>query len=414
MLGRMIELEPPDAQEMLFRVRVARMADGERLPLVVGPDALPMPIPNQWVLFMRRPQVQANTLIEELRTVAHVYDWATRRGIDLDARLASGSGLQPVEISALYQNLRYVRPFGRESAVRRLSTVQHAQVVAGKTHGVRVGVAREYLVWGLERTLYRLDVADPRVPEVRERCERIRRAAIDFQRPTSDGRAKRIGLNADQRTRLLKIIHPEYVGNPFARPVRFRNWVLILLMLTFGFRRGEILKFYVSDVNVKGRRPSLTVHRRPGDISDTRANEPAVKTFGREVPLSPEAAKLLNVYIQHHRPRFPNVDASPFLFFSEDGKPLSLRMVNAIMEQIIRRFPEFADKMSPHVLRYTYNDMLIESARTAGMDGESLKAAQNYLNGWSLDSEQGALYSRRATEELAREISMAHQRSLFQ
>jgi len=37
------------------------------------------------------------------------------------------------------------------------------QVVNGKTHPVRVGYAREYLIWGLERTLYWLDVADIRV-----------------------------------------------------------------------------------------------------------------------------------------------------------------------------------------------------------------------------------------------------------
>jgi len=69
--------------------------------------------------------------------------------------------------------------------------------------------------------------------------------------------------------------------------------------------------------------------------------------------------------------------------------------------------------LSPHVLRYTYNDMLVESATAAGMDGEAIKAAQNYLNGWSLDSTQGSLYARRAIEERAEEISMAHQRSLF-
>ncbi len=47
------------------------------------------------------------------------------------------------------------------------------------------------------------------------------------------------------------------------------------------------------------------------------------------------------------------------------------------------------------------------------MDPDAKKAAQNYLNGWSLTSEQGALYARRATEERAREISLEHQRRLF-
>jgi hypothetical protein len=61
------------------------------------------------MLFLRRPQVQAGTLADEMRTVAHVHEWAARRGIDLDERFRSGNGLRPDEANALYQNLRYER-----------------------------------------------------------------------------------------------------------------------------------------------------------------------------------------------------------------------------------------------------------------------------------------------------------------
>lgn len=399
--------------DALYRLRVCRMADGERLPLVVDRCGLPVPLPNQWSLFIRRPRLQFNSLAEDLRTVAHVYDWAARRRIDLDSRLGSANGLQPSEISALYQNLRYVRPFGRESAARRLTDVRNTQVVSGKVHAVRVATAREFLVWALERTLYRLDVSDPRALAIRDRREQLCRLAREYLRGSSDAASPRTGLSVEQRTRLLKVIEPRSDLNPFTRNVRFRNYVLIILMLTFGFRRGETLKMYVSDVNVKGRHPSLRIVRRPGDMNDPRAIEPAVKTLGREVPLSGEMARLLDVYIQRHRSRFPGAEKSPFLFFSEDGRPLSLRMVNAVVEQICRRFPEFDGILSPHVLRHTYNDMLTETARASGIGGEAFKQAQNYLNGWQLASEQGAAYSRRAIEEQARNISLAHQRSLF-
>lgn len=339
-----------DIVPSLFRVRVTKVTGGERLPLVVDRRGIPVPGPNQWSLFIRRPQVQQNTLIEELRTVAHLYDWATRRGIDLDERLASGNGLSPSELTALYQNLRYVRPFGRKAAARRLTDAAEIQVVNGKTHAVRVGYAREYLVWGLERALYQLDLSDLRVWEIRERCERIRRAASDFRRPSSDGVAKRIGLDREKRARLIEVINPNYPQNPFRRPVRFRNWVMITLLMTFGFRRGESLKIYVTDVNVKGRNPSLTIHRRPGDVLDTRANEPAVKTLGRKIPLSVEMARMLDTFIMHHRPRFPGADQSPFLFFSEDGNPLALRSVNAVFERIVACFPEFEGILSPLTL----------------------------------------------------------------
>lgn len=51
------------------------MNDAEWLPLVVGSTGLPLATPNQWALYIRRPQVQQN-LIEELRTIARCYDWA--------------------------------------------------------------------------------------------------------------------------------------------------------------------------------------------------------------------------------------------------------------------------------------------------------------------------------------------------
>jgi hypothetical protein len=389
------------------------MTNGERLPLVVGPDHLPVATPNQWMLFLRRPQVQAGTLTDEMRTIAHVHEWAARRGIDLDERFTSGNGLRPDEANALYHNLRYERTLGRRTAARRLTDANELVVVAGATQSARVAIARDYLVWGLERTLYRLDVGDPRLAAIRDRCDVLRRQSREFRRSVSERRPDRIGLNDEQRMRLLEVIHPEFKGNPFTRPVRFRNWVFILLLLTFGYRRGEALKIYVTDVNVRGRRPHIVVRRRPDDPNDFRANEPAVKTLGRDIPLDPTMADLLNRYIQYHRSQFPNANTSPFLFMSEDGKPLSLRSTNYMFERVESVFPEFTGVLSPHVMRYTYNDMLDATMSAAKMDANAKKAAQNYLNGWSLTSEQGVQYARRANEERAREISLEHQRRLF-
>ena len=360
------------AAKALFRVRVVKMSDGERLPLVVDQRGLPVPAPNQWSLYIRRPQVQQNTLIDELRTIAHVYEWATLRDIDLDERLAHGNGLTPIELSTLYQNLRYVAQIGRRSAQERLTNAANLKVVSGTVHSTRVGYARDYLIWGMERVLYRLDVSDPRIAIIRERRDYIRSTAIDFQRESSDRKASRIGLTKEQRTRLLEIVDPSSANNPFNRPVRFRNWVIILLLLTFGYRRGEILKLYVSDVNVKGRSPSITLVRRPGDINDPRAEEPSVKTLGRKIPLTPEMARALDLFIVHHRPQFPNADMSPFLLFSQEGNPLALRSENAVLERIVEAFPEFEGILTPHVLRYTYNDMLEEAARDSGLDSEAL------------------------------------------
>ena len=144
--------EAPKKLKPLFRVRVSRLSNGERLPILVDQRGLPVPIPNQWALFIRRPLVQANTLTEDLRTVAHIYDWAARRGIDLDERQSSGNGLRPNELSSLFQNLRYARVSGREQAGKTLADVRGVAIVSRKVHATRVGSARAYLVWGMEST----------------------------------------------------------------------------------------------------------------------------------------------------------------------------------------------------------------------------------------------------------------------
>ncbi|MGZ3498374.1 MAG: tyrosine-type recombinase/integrase [Vulcanimicrobiaceae bacterium] len=404
---------PARQDDREYRIRTERLSGGERFALIVDVSGLPVPLPNQWALLIRRPHVQFNTLKTDQRTIAHLYEWARRRSVDLDSRLATAKGLSPAELTALYQNLRYIRTFGRAAASDELADVTHAKTVIGETHSARVGTVRDYLVWAMERVLYRLEPGDARAREIRERISGIKRIAIEFQRPASDSRPARKGLTPDQLRRLIEIANPEHRQNPFQRPVRFRNMTLLILLLAFGFRRGESLKLYVSDVNVKGRRPSLTLIRRPDDPNDPRSEEPAVKTLGRVVYLGPGFARLLDAYIVHHRPQFPRSDESPFLFFSRSGKPLSLRMVNYICEQIISCFPEFDGILTPHVLRHTFNDLFIQSARESGLSDDAIRQAQNYANGWRLDSEQGAIYSRRTIEENAQAISIAHQRMLF-
>ena len=129
-----------------FHVRVCRLADGERLPLVVSDDGLPVPQPNQWALTVRRPRVQANTLIDDLRTIAHLYDWAQRRSIVLQDRFQTGNGLQPSELRSLFQNLRYMRPTGRALPNRRLLDATELRTVTQSTHAARVAIARDYIV----------------------------------------------------------------------------------------------------------------------------------------------------------------------------------------------------------------------------------------------------------------------------
>jgi hypothetical protein len=95
--------------------------------------------------------------------------------------------------------------------------------VAPNTHGTRVAVARDYLIWGLEQTLYSLDVTDERISAIRERCELIRRSSIEFKRPGVRTTPPNQGLQRQLPQELIEISHPESALNPFSKRVRFRN-----------------------------------------------------------------------------------------------------------------------------------------------------------------------------------------------
>ncbi len=172
----------------LLQVRVCRMANGERLPLVVKPDHLHVSTPSHWMLFLRRPQVQAGTLTDEMRTIAHVHERAAWRGIK--DRFTSGNGLLPDEANAPYQNLLRADSRltnGGTQIDRRRRTRRRGGCDAERT----VAIARDYLVLGLERTLSRFDVGDPRLTSIRDRCDVLRRQSREFRPSVSEQRPDR-------------------------------------------------------------------------------------------------------------------------------------------------------------------------------------------------------------------------------
>lgn len=396
-----------------YAVRTCVCENGERLPLIVDRSGLPVSMPNHYSLLVRRQRLQPSSLAEELATIASLHDWADRRRLDVEERVNDGNGLTPREMESLLDFLRYARPFGRYIADSHLHDADAEKVVSNNVHRNRILVVREYLTWAMNETLSALDVGDHRYRHIVERRDRMQRIADDYELP--EDRTGREGLAAPLRSRLLQVITPTFAANPFNRPVRYRNYVLLMLLLMFGLRRGESLKLYVSDLVLRGtKKPVMRVIRRPDDPNDPRRQEPRVKTLGREIPLDQRTALLLSEFVLYHRPEFPGADRSPFLFISGNGEPISLRQVNTIVSQIRSRFSEFQGILTPHVLRHTYNDMLSEVARENNVPEEEEIQLRNYLNGWSPRSLQGDHYRRRFIIERANRISLEHQRRLFE
>jgi integrase len=288
-------------EPLRFRILETIFESGERMPMLVDAIGAPIPLPNRYVLSMLRPSSQRATIEDHLRAIASQYEWASRRGINVEERILSGNALSSEELSFLVDNLRFTNATARAVAGVVFFDAKDVVLVAGPTHKKRFLSVRSYLLWLSDRCLHSIDVRDPTYPFIRERLDRMKRALSSYSFAKSS-RPELYGLSETLIIRLFKIVNPSSADNPFNAAVRVRNYVVILLLFTDGFRRAEILKFKLADLNIRGtNEPTLKLFRRPDDPDETRLAPPSVKTNGREVPIERSCAKLLNDFILYHR-----------------------------------------------------------------------------------------------------------------
>ncbi|MGK7339981.1 tyrosine-type recombinase/integrase, partial [Salmonella enterica] len=69
--------------------------------------------------------------------------------------------------------------------------------------------------------------------------------------------------------------------NPYAPHVRFRNNLIIKILLETGMRGGELLNLKIADFNYKKK--NLCIVRRPDNKDEPRLRQPLVKTLERQI-----------------------------------------------------------------------------------------------------------------------------------
>ena len=94
--------------------------------------------------------------------------------------------------------------------------------------------------------------------------------------------------------------------------------------------------------------------------------------------------------------------AAPYLFLNSNvsPKPMTIRGLSHICERIRALDPDMLKSLYPHLLRHTFNDLLVLMSGL-NVDSEEFKNLQRELCGWSGDSNQGKNYTKRAREILA-------------
>jgi len=213
---------------------------------------------------------------------------------------------------------------------------------------------------------------------------------------------------------LLDVAHPDSHRNPFVdERVRWRNWLIVHLLLLGGLRRGEALLLVIDslkhDVNRATGQLTYWLDVTTTEDEDERATRPSIKTAEshRQIPVSPDLAALYDHYVSDAR--FSDGDV-PFLLTSSRGTALSAESVTKVFEAFTavltplayQRFQERTGgkrHISPHDLRHTSATARFATFLEKDKDRELALQRMRAFFGWSVTSEMPDLYARAAIQD---------------
>lgn len=420
-----------------YRIETLVYPHGERLPmLIVSATGMPDFYPTVYTAAALRLQLAPNSITAHLRAIMVMYAAATRLRIDIQERIFSGAMLALAEVEKLAKEVR--KPIAdlwtvnddgnassqeagsaekkiasiRKSLSRTTSRKQPRQVTR-EFCAARLLYIHAYLKWLSDIRLARLSQTSAEYPWFKENRDRMLseiRARIADPWGRFNKKAK-LGLSDEARAVLFEVIIPNSPSNPWVREhTAFRNFLIVLLLLKLGNRRGELLAIKTGDIKYFKRRLEIT--RRPDDPDDTRARQPLVKTSGRDLPLGDILLDMLAAYVTKFRNNIPGAKRHPFVFVSEyTGAPLSLEAVNLFFRNLQNCHPLLAD-LVPHTLRYTCNYDLGEEADKAGWTEAEEDKVRKYWNGWSPQSKMVDHYNQRRIQAAAARASLSMQQDM--
>ena len=375
---------------------------------------------------VRGKNLASNTIANVLRSVMAFHLFLDARGIDLDARLATGELLSLGEVEDLARLCRWpltelaALPKASEGAASKVVSLEKVRMGARKVSPAevdpdvsasRLRYIRMYLQWLAGERLSRHGLDPSVAARLGDLSKRVAEA-IDSRILHKSGRgalSQREGVSDEAVAELLRVIDPHSTDNPWRdQHTRYRNALLVHWLLYLGLRIGEALGVRVSDI--VDYRKEVTIHRRADDPDDPRRHQPQTKTRARVLPLSDALLAETQAYILNHRSALPQAKKHPFLFVaSRTGQPLSQAAIGKLFNELREKCPSLPEMLTPHVLRFTWNDAFSKKMEEAGVPPEKEEQARIYLMGWSPTSNMAAVYTRRYVRNKAKEVSLGLQ-----
>lgn len=402
-----------------------RFRNGERHSVLQTPSGLPVPEATLFLARFRRRGRAANTIHAVCGVLALLYRELAAAKVSLIDRLEQGRFLTLPELERLASAAQYmVKDRPDEKVGSQPNVISMARIrlrrKGGEIETASVDVATQasrlrYMAEYLEFVSGHVGTGLPATQRRDLELESARALkAFRVHIPPVSRRAKlgaRVGLSTEEQQQLQDVVLPGSPANPWTRDyVQLRNWVIVVLLLATGMRRGELLGLQIGDLDAT--QPKLKIFRRADAVEDPRPAQPNTKTHDREIELNPNIMRVLWAYINKDRRQIKAARAYPQIFVSDDGKPLSLSSIDKLFVQVRAACPGLPGKLTSHVMRHTWNERFSEQADALGLSESDEEKARNSQQGWSDGSKMGAAYTRRHTERIGREVSLKLQEDL--
>ncbi|NNB17726.1 site-specific integrase [Pseudomonas fragi] len=390
---------------------IEQVVNAARRKLLVQ-DCIPAYYPNLYIT-MEHSGRALDTTKKYLEHLAVFEEFLAYSSIDLIPRIEQRPHSRYLTDSELS---RFVSDagFSKETLAMKYAEVRlhpTAYKSVGKVHArQRIEAVRDYLAFiydklGDHSTRYEA------VDDLKKRINRKIKAASPAWKKTRTDEMK--GLTAQERTRLLKIMHPNSVENPFSDDaIRLRNYIILLLGLDMGLRRSEMLLIKTRDIHWHSRQ--LAVVNLEDESIDPRTMAPQFKTHERMLVMTDELYDAITEYESKYRHRKPRSGTSqarkhPFLLVAHkrnEGGPLTIKAVDGVLSRVRGIAPELAH-VHPHILRHDAVYTMLESMReelvalTPEDRTTQVQKTLTWMFGWSPESNMPGLYGAKFWKEEA-------------
>jgi len=413
----------------MYKYQLFMLPNGERYGLLVcGDTGLPLMYQNLYTIIHHRNKSDSiNTIKSVIGVLGFFAELCDFLGINLESRLRIGDLLSnsEIELIALWLKKPKVELLKAEKSKKannvvsinlkkielaRFTVVVDEDLVGANTTYNRLTVISQYVTW-LANTISPAFQAE--ITRMSKRITDHRPVKVD----SSSGDEPFKSLEMDQKNRLLGMIELNSADNPWkTEAVRYRNQLIVHILMYVGCRKGELLSLKVADLNPGEK--TICIRRDADNPDDPRINPALVKTLSRDVEISDELYSMVEEYVIKYRSKVKGANKCSYLLIShQNGASKAMPLSHSAVDKV---FAELSSTLGfsvhPHALRHSWNDDFssqVESFLSSGEMSESeVEGLRSYLIGWKEDSGTARTYTKRYQQKKAMKFGLHLQRKI--